>query len=147
MINVGSTMTTEAWDEYYKPNLTWNHAWGSAPANIIPRKLAGIEPLEAGFKRFKVQPQPGDLMNFGVKMPTIRGAIELNLERFDEGWNLNLVIPGNSEAELYLPEHLEIVSINSIISEYQDMFKSNMGNLNIFRLSSGRYEIIATQEN
>ena len=58
MIKAGSTMTTEAWDEYFKPNLTWNHAWGAAPANIIPRRLAGIMPIEPGFKTFSVNPQP-----------------------------------------------------------------------------------------
>src|SRR5690606_24731475 len=41
MIKVGSTITMEAWDMKYKPNSDWNHAWGAAPANIIPRHLWG----------------------------------------------------------------------------------------------------------
>ena len=53
-------MTTEAWDEFYKPNLTWNHAWGSAPANITARKLMGIEPLEPTFSKFKISPHSLD---------------------------------------------------------------------------------------
>ena len=36
MIRVGSTITLEAWDNKYKPNQDWNHAWGAAPANLIP---------------------------------------------------------------------------------------------------------------
>ena len=144
MIRVGSTMTTEAWDEYYKPNLTWNHAWGSAPANIIPRKLAGIEPIDAGFKRFKVSPQPGTLKSFELKMPTIRGTIEFSMEKVEKGWNLQLVVPGNSEAELYLPDYLERVNINSTLYEAQKKVESIMGDLNIYRLISGRYEISAT---
>jgi len=47
MLRVGSTMTSEARDLRFKPNLDWNHAWGSAPVNIIARKLAGIRPLAA----------------------------------------------------------------------------------------------------
>ena len=39
MIRVGSTISLEAWDNKYKPNQDWNHAWGAAPANIIPAKL------------------------------------------------------------------------------------------------------------
>jgi hypothetical protein len=31
MIQVGATMTLEAWDVKYKPNSDWNHAWGTAP--------------------------------------------------------------------------------------------------------------------
>jgi alpha-L-rhamnosidase len=42
MIRVGSTITMEAWDMKYKPNSDWNHAWGAAPANIIPRHLWGF---------------------------------------------------------------------------------------------------------
>ena len=45
MIRVGSTISLEAWDNKYKPNQDWNHAWGAAPANIIPRRLMGVEPL------------------------------------------------------------------------------------------------------
>src|SRR5439155_19763851 len=45
MLAVGSTITTEAWDEKFKPNLDWNHAWGAAPANIIPRYVLGVRPL------------------------------------------------------------------------------------------------------
>ena len=39
MIRYGSTITMEAWDKRYKPNLDLNHAWGGAPANIIVRKI------------------------------------------------------------------------------------------------------------
>src|SRR5207253_8512957 len=28
--DVGTTMTLEAWDQKYKPNQDWNHAWGAA---------------------------------------------------------------------------------------------------------------------
>ena len=35
MIRFGSTITMEAWDKRYKPNLDLNHAWGAAPANIL----------------------------------------------------------------------------------------------------------------
>jgi len=69
MIRVGSSMTTEAWDEYFKPNLTWNHAWGSAPANITARKLMGIEPIEATFSRFRISPQPGTLEKASITVP------------------------------------------------------------------------------
>ena len=37
MLRIGSTITTEAWANIYKPNHDWNHAWGAAAANIIVR--------------------------------------------------------------------------------------------------------------
>ena len=31
MVESGTTITWEAWDQKYKPNQDWNHAWGTAP--------------------------------------------------------------------------------------------------------------------
>lgn len=37
MLKQGATMTMEAWNQKAKPNQDWNHAWGTAPLNIIAR--------------------------------------------------------------------------------------------------------------
>ena len=79
MIRSGSTVTLEAWDAKYKPNLDWNHAWGAVPAGAIPRGLIGVRPLEAGFSRAEIRLQPGGLEHFDAKVPTIRGAISISL--------------------------------------------------------------------
>ena len=81
MIRLGSTITLEAWDPLFKPNLDWNHAWGAAPANIIQRKLVGVEPLEPGFARVGIRPQPGDLEWFEAKVPTPKGPIHVKYDR------------------------------------------------------------------
>lgn len=39
MLEQGSTITMEAWSLEAKPNQDWNHAWGAAPANLLPRFL------------------------------------------------------------------------------------------------------------
>lgn len=80
MIESGGTMTWEAWNEEVKPNLDWNHAWGAAPANIIARRLAGIRPSEPGFEEAIIQPQIGNLTQFSITQPTIKGAITLEME-------------------------------------------------------------------
>jgi hypothetical protein len=78
MIKAGSTITLEAWDWKYKNNLDWNHAWGAAPANIIPRCIAGIRPLEPGFTKVLIKPQPGGLREFKCLHPTISGSISVS---------------------------------------------------------------------
>ena len=116
MIKVGSTMTTEAWDEEFKPNLTWNHAWGSAPANIIPRRLMGIEPLEAGFKRFSIVPQPSSLASITLTVPTISGSIKTALQvgkNSDKpSWTMQITVPGNTQGELWLPAGFNNITLN-----------------------------------
>ncbi|MEK7718014.1 MAG: alpha-L-rhamnosidase C-terminal domain-containing protein [Bacteroidota bacterium] len=76
MIRSGSTITMEAWDMKYKPNSDWNHAWGAAPANIIPRQLWGIQPKTPGFATVRIHPQMGDLKFSTIKTPTLTGSIK-----------------------------------------------------------------------
>ena len=78
MLAKGATISMEAWDDTFKPNQDWNHAWGAAPANIIPRFVAGIRPLEKGFKKFIVDPHPGNLEFFNCIHPVADGVIEIN---------------------------------------------------------------------
>jgi hypothetical protein len=114
MLNVGSTMTTEAWDEYYKPNLTWNHAWGAAPANIIPRCMLGIQPLEPGFSKFKIEPQIDGLQQVSLKIPTIKGAISCDVQQEEDGLKIAVEVPGNTEATLILPSGFKIKEIKGL---------------------------------
>jgi hypothetical protein len=104
MIRVGSTISLEAWDNKYKPNQDWNHAWGAAPANIIPRKLMGIEPLEPGFRKISIKPQPASLEKAEIKYPTIRGKVLLSFtNKPKQSFIMNLTIPANTTADVYLP--------------------------------------------
>ncbi len=75
MLKKGSTMTLEAWDAKYKSNLDWNHAWGTAPANIITRYLWGIQPMKPGFESVRIKPQMSDIKYSSIKAPTIKGVI------------------------------------------------------------------------
>lgn len=104
MIRVGSTISLEAWDNKYKPNQDWNHAWGAVPANIIPRKLMGIEPLEPGFRKIRIKPQPASLEYAEIKCPTIRGDVLMSFRNQpQQSFSLNLALPANTTADVYLP--------------------------------------------
>ncbi|MBK5720283.1 alpha-L-rhamnosidase [Dysgonomonas sp. Marseille-P4677] len=103
MIRVGSTISLEAWDNKYKPNQDWNHAWGAAPANIIPRKVIGVEPLIPGYGLVRIKPQLGSLKWAKSTIPTIKGKIQLAIENKTEKFSMKVVLPANMEAEVYLP--------------------------------------------
>ena len=119
MIASGSTMTLEAWDIKYKNNLDWNHAWGAAPANIIPRFLLGIRPLEAGFKKVLIQPQLGNLGFAKGKVPTPHGPIKIGVfNNIDSACKINLTIPENIYAKIILPYNIKlkgVVKLNGTI--------------------------------
>ncbi|MEP7053203.1 MAG: alpha-L-rhamnosidase C-terminal domain-containing protein, partial [Pseudomonadota bacterium] len=90
-----------AWDAKYKPNLDWNHAWGAAPANILPRYLLGVRPLKPGFALAAIQPQPGALAHVEGTVPTIRGPIRVVVDA--QPLKLTVTIPANMTANVALP--------------------------------------------
>ena len=104
MVRHGATMTYEAWDDKFKNNQDWNHAWGAAPANIIPRYVVGVQPLEAGFARMLISPQTSVLKNVEAVVPTIRGKVAVNIESTSEKYEMRVTIPANTIAEVYLPQ-------------------------------------------
>jgi alpha-L-rhamnosidase len=103
MIRSGSTITMEAWDMKYKPNSDWNHAWGAAPANIIPRCLWGIRPGAPGYRVAMIRPQPGDLKISTVKTPTLLGPIRGEYRLVSEKLKTySIEIPAGMVAEFYI---------------------------------------------
>ncbi len=99
MIKVGSTMTLEAWDMKYKSNGDWNHAWGAAPANIIPRGMWGIQPKTPGFDMVTIKPQMADLKNSAIEVPTLKGQIKADFQKKGRGAIYTIELPGNMIGE------------------------------------------------
>ncbi len=101
MLNVGSTMTLEAWDQRYKNNLDWNHAWGAAPANIIPRFLAGVRPAKPGFEEICIAPRPGRIRWLNAIVPTPQGPVHVGIEPDgDSGIKLQIETPAPTRLDL-----------------------------------------------
>lgn len=102
MVESGTTITWEAWDQKYKPNQDWNHAWGAAPANLLPRFVLGAQPLVAGWSRAAIRPNPGRLENAEGKIPTPRGPIQIRWEN-GASFKLSLQLPPGIAAQVSVP--------------------------------------------
>lgn len=104
MLNLGSTLTTEAWNFDDKPNMDWNHAWGAAPGNLIPRFILGLRPITPGFGQVLIQPHLGTTLTYaeGV-VPTIRGPVGICASNAPGSFQMRLNIPGNVTATVMLP--------------------------------------------
>lgn len=107
MIRFGSTMTTEAWDMEYKGNQDWNHAWGSAPANIIVGKLMGVNALTPGFATIQIKPQLGSLLSARLKLATLQGNVQVEAENRKNVFRLTTRLPANTSGVVYLPRRKE----------------------------------------
>jgi alpha-L-rhamnosidase len=102
MIRSGSTITTEAWDMKYKPNSDWNHAWGAAPANIIPGYMWGIRPVRPGYSKAVIKPQLGSLTYSKIIVPTIRGNINAEFRDGGKSKEYLITIPANMECDFII---------------------------------------------
>ncbi len=143
MIRTGSTITLEAWDARFKPNLDWNHAWGAAPANIIPRYIIGLQPTEAGYRKMRLKPQPATLESARAVIPTIQGSVHVSYNnKPGESFELSVEIPANTEMEILMPR----ISKSSTLSINGKTVKANKnGNRLTVTLGSGKYHLISAK--
>jgi alpha-L-rhamnosidase len=137
--NLGATVVTEAWDPPQKPNMSFSHAWASAPANAIPRGLFGIVPLEPAFERFQIKPQPGSLEWARLTTPSIKGPISVAFSQADERFEMTVQIPANSRAKVYVPAPDSTARVTKNGEPVEARFEN--GFLVIEQVGSGRYSL------
>lgn len=74
------------------------HAWSSLPIFYCHAYVLGVEPLEPGFKKFRVRPYPGSLPRAKGTVPTPFGSIRIEWSRLEKGLRLNINAPAELEA-------------------------------------------------
>ncbi len=102
MVESGTTITWEAWDQKYKPNQDWNHAWGAAPANLFPNYVLGARVLAPGWSQAVIRPHPGPLTGAEGKIPTPRGPILIAWKNAAT-FSLDVTVPAGISARIELP--------------------------------------------
>ncbi|MEH3120577.1 MAG: family 78 glycoside hydrolase catalytic domain [Sphingomonas phyllosphaerae] len=100
--DLGATVAMEAWDPAIKPNTTFSHAWGSAPANIVPRFMAGLEVTAPGAAALHIRPEPAGLARFAARIPTIRGPVAVDYR----GDSVSVRAPANVDVTVELSRAL-----------------------------------------
>ena len=108
MVESGTTITWEAWDQRYKPNQDWNHGWGAAPANLLPRFVLGVRPLAPGYSRILIAPQLGPLKWVAGKVPTPRGPVTVKIENA-EVIRLEVEVPQGATVDLPVRKQRELL--------------------------------------
>lgn len=144
MDDLGATITMEAWDPSIKPNTTFSHAWGTAPANLVPRHVAGVEVIEPGAARVRIAPQPGELEWFEAKVPTIRGAVQVSYRRAGETL-LVVDLPANVRGTLELTygalHGLDPRAVRAVAAGYRPLLECLEDRLRIERIEPGRLRL------
>lgn len=102
MLDSDATITWESWNEKVKPNLDWNHAWGAAPANLLPRYVLGVQPDAPGWDRALIRPCPSGLDFAKGIVPTPHGPVSVEWTD-SEGFQMTLKLPKTMRASVQVP--------------------------------------------
>ncbi|EAR13283.1 hypothetical protein PI23P_02277 [Polaribacter irgensii 23-P] len=69
-------------------------------------------PLEPAWKKFRVKPDLGGLEFAETSNETIAGKVAVKITKIKSGMDIELSVPGGSEAVLYIPIKQNIVTMN-----------------------------------
>ena len=111
MVNKDYSTLWEFWDSWRG---TMNHAWSGGPLVIMSKHFAGITPLEAGYEKVKIDPQYTLSDNINCTVPSVKGLITLDYKKSGEEYVVNLTLPQDVKAVLYVEENAT-VNINSVL--------------------------------
>ncbi|MCQ2137977.1 MAG: glycoside hydrolase [Bacteroidales bacterium] len=84
--------------EHWNWDGTNNHAWTGGGIIALSQRVAGISPLEPGYKVFEVKPQMGGLKKVEAWMETSYGMIEVFLSRKGRTISATLRVPEGTTA-------------------------------------------------
>jgi hypothetical protein len=98
---------TTFWETFYEgaARLTRSHChgWSAAPTFFLSQYLLGVRPLEPGYARVLIAPQPCGLRWARGEVPTPRGNIACAWESSDKQFTLRIDLPPGLVARIELP--------------------------------------------
>jgi alpha-L-rhamnosidase len=119
-VKVGATTVWERWDGLNENGecpigddgtdqmISYNHYASGAVGDFFYRRIAGIEPIEAGYKKFRIAPIPGGGMKYA------KGSIETPYGKIVSDWKIKndkfeimVQVPVGTECMLRLPNSEE----------------------------------------
>jgi alpha-L-rhamnosidase len=105
MVEEGATTLWERWEKLGGPGMnSQNHImFGSIDAWFY-RTLAGLAPLEPGWRKFQVKPHVvGDLTSAEAGLRTVRGPVRAAWKRDEATFSLEVLVPVGTTARVFVP--------------------------------------------
>ncbi|WP_396635697.1 family 78 glycoside hydrolase catalytic domain [Maribacter sp. R77961] len=143
-INQGATTMWERWNSYsategYNPQSmnSLNHYAYGAIGQWMYERIAGIAPLEPGYKKIRIAPQPwAPLESASASLETPYGAVASVWNLQNNTLELNTTIPPNTTAQILIPGKVsEDLLLNGKII-------TNNTNIQIIKTSTDFFELL-----
>jgi len=110
MLDRGATAT---WETFSNPR-SWCHAWSATPAYFLSTHILGVSPVDVGYKRIRIAPQPCDLTWARGTVPTPFGKLDVEWRVVERHLYLEYTAPRDCEIEVVCPIGLEFKSITQL---------------------------------
>ncbi|WP_147676517.1 family 78 glycoside hydrolase catalytic domain [Algibacter pacificus] len=144
-INQGATTIWERWNSYSKiegfnpQNMnSLNHYAYGAIGEWMYERIAGIAPLEPGYKTIRIAPVPGGpLTSASASLNTPYGKVASSWDIENNDFKLEVVIPPNTTAKIVIPANTQKeLLVNGLA------FKEN-SNLKLIDTSTNTFQVMA----
>ena len=89
-----------------------NHAWAGAPLAVLPAKMFGLYPLEAGWKRFAACPDRTIFDHCSLSFPTVAGTVAMAVRKRNGRIRWTLEVPPGTTAEVRIPWAFQRASVD-----------------------------------
>ena len=149
-LKMGATSLTEKWDAGVGSFGSQNHFMLGQINEWFFHDLAGIanDPESAGFKKIMIKPAVvGDLNWVKGKYDSVRGPITTEWKRDAKNFTLDLAIPPNTTATVFLPaqsaDEVHESGIAATQSRGVKFIRMENGNA-VFEIASGEYQFTAS---
>jgi len=156
MIDNGATTMWERWDGYVKGRgfqdagmNSFNHWAFGAVGEWVWRNIAGINPdtTHPGYQHFVIRPQPGGGVTWAkAQYDSIHGRISIDWKVAEGSIALNVLVPPNTTATVYVPtQHPSAVKESGRATSQADhvtCLRDEAGAA-VYELGSGHYHFTA----
>jgi alpha-L-rhamnosidase len=110
-VKMGATTVWEHLDSIKPDGTMWsssmnsfNHYAYGAVGDWLYRTVAGINPLEPGYKKIRIEPNPGGTLTWAeASLKTPYGTVAVRWELDDGKFTMDVTVPPNTTAEIVLP--------------------------------------------
>ena len=99
---IGDEHTT-LWEHFIRGQGTKNHAWTGGPLVNLSGHVAGVWPEEPGYETYHVLPQLGELEKVSVRVPSVKGNIDVQILR-NKTIQMTLISPEGTVARVGVPK-------------------------------------------
>jgi alpha-L-rhamnosidase len=126
-VDMGATTIWERWNSM-KPDGTFdesgmnsfNHYAYGAVGSWMVQKLAGINILEPGYKKIRIEPMPIKGITFvEASLKTAYGLLSVRWECKDNTFKANITVPVNTTAVVKLPDKEEELTLGSGVHHFE----------------------------